>query len=127
MSSVKNDPRGSCKLSVLSTEGPGETKLSNFIKLQQGLVQLVTCRFVATCGKPLPADNKSEKYTNYHAPCQLCGNDQRLRSGFNFRLPTVWDVLFSVYEISMPTTSLLTTCNRRVAEGVVIVISQPKF
>ena len=31
------------------------------------------------------------KYTNYHAPCQLCGNDQRLRSGFNFRQPTAWD------------------------------------
>ena len=41
------------------------------------------------------------KYRNYHAPCQLCGNDQRLRSGFNFRLPTVWDAPSSVYEISM--------------------------
>ena len=44
------------------------------------------------------------KYTNYHAPCQLCGNDQRLRSGFNFRLPTVWDAPSSVYEIFMVLT-----------------------
>ena len=34
----------------------------------------------------------------------LCGNDQRLRYGFNFRLPTVWDAPSSVYEISMLAT-----------------------
>ena len=39
---------------------------------------------------------RNKKYTNYHALCQLCGNDQRLRSGFNFRLSTVWDAQ-SVY------------------------------
>ena len=41
------------------------------------------------------------KYINHHAPCQLRENDQRLRSDFNFRLPTVWDAPSSVYEISM--------------------------
>ena len=45
-----------------------------------------------------------QKYINYHAPCQLCGNDQRLRSGLNFRLPTVWDAPCSVYEISIVLT-----------------------
>ena len=44
---------------------------------------------------------QNTKYTNYHALCQLCGNDQRLRSGFNFRLPVVWDAPSSVYEISI--------------------------
>ena len=38
---------------------------------------------------------------NTHIPCQLRGNDQRLRSGFNFRLPTVWDAPSSVHEIAM--------------------------
>ena len=50
---------------------------------------------------------RNTKYTNYHAPCQLCGNDQRLRSGFNFRLPTVWDAPSSVYEISMTYSCIL--------------------
>ena len=44
---------------------------------------------------------RNTKYTNYHAPCRLCGNDQRLQPGFNFRLPTMWDAASSVYEISM--------------------------
>ena len=46
---------------------------------------------------------RNTKYTNYHAPYQLRENDQRLRSGFNFRLPTVWDAPSSVYEISVVT------------------------
>ena len=50
------------------------------------------------------------KCTNYHAPCQLCWNDQRLRSGFNFWLTTMWDAPSSVYEISM-----CVTCVRREA------------
>ena len=41
---------------------------------------------------------RNTKYTNYHAQCQICGNDQRLRPGFNFRLLTVWDAPSSVYE-----------------------------
>ena len=40
-------------------------------------------------------------FPQYKIPCQLRGNDQRLPSGFNFRLPTVWDAPPSVYEISM--------------------------
>ena len=47
---------------------------------------------------------RNTKYTNYHASSQLCGNDQRLRFGFNFRLPTVWEAPSSVYETSMMIT-----------------------
>ena len=45
---------------------------------------------------------RNTKYKNYHGSCQFCGNDQCLRPGFNFRLPTVWDTPSSIYEISMP-------------------------
>ena len=50
---------------------------------------------------------RNTKYPNYHAPCQLRWNNQRLRSGFNFLLPTVWDAPSSVYEISMVESAVL--------------------
>ena len=35
----------------------------------------------------------------------------RLRSSFNFRLPTVWDAPSSVYKISVVVTLASTTCS----------------
>ena len=37
-------------------------------------------------------------------------NDQRLRSGFNFRLPTVWDAPSSVYEVPMVMSITANAC-----------------
>ena len=59
---------------------------------------------------------RNTKYTNYHAPCQLCGNDQRLQSGFNFRLPTVWDAPSSVHEIPIVTLESKRRRNSNVME-----------
>ena len=38
----------------------------------------------------------------------LRGNHQRLRSGFSFRLPTVWDAPSSLYKVSMHSTAHFT-------------------